>query len=108
VIDLDTLVNGAITGVFGEALAYTAKASQITTTIQAPFSDPYKQQVLMEDGTAAWREESPYFGCRLSDLPSLPVRGDTVVRVSTGVRYLVFDSVPDGVGWTRILLKVLS
>lgn len=107
-IDFDAVVNGAITGVFGEALSYTHRASGTIDAVQAPFSEPYTHQVLADDGSAVWTVAAPSFACRLSALSAVPVRGDSVLREKTGAAYLVYDSIPDGVGWTKILLKVLE
>lgn len=106
-VDLDALLNGAVVQVFGETLDYKSKALGTSTTIQAPFNEPYRHQVLLEDGTAEWTEVSPFFGCRLSDLQSPPARGDIVTRAS-GSKYLVYDALPDGMGWVRVLVKVIS
>lgn len=106
-VDFDGLVLGPITQAFGQAITYI-DAFQRRTQLLGVFDQNFLEQQLQGDGFVA--TQKPMLGCRVSDLPTVPVEnelfripGDSVLPSGP---YWVVQGEPraDSHGWLHIQL----
>ncbi len=75
--------------------------------IDGVFDRPYKGLVVEADGEPAIATREPLLGVRLSQFPTAPLQGDTVVLAGAGT-YVVTSIEPDGKGWALLRLNLVG
>lgn len=101
--DLAAAAHDASLSAFGESVTLRL-AGQPEVTVQGIFTARYQPVTAPQNLSVS--SSSPAVGVRDADLPAAPERGDQVDL--RGTTYQVHDIHPDGEGWSRLLLHLLT
>lgn len=93
--------------VFGEPVTYRPSAGG-AYTITAIFQSPFHRLIQLDDGTMGATEVAATLGVQLSQLPVLPLQGDTLSVLSVNTTYVVREVRKDGVGAAMLTLNKVS
>src|SRR5471032_2908071 len=98
------MVVGPTVGVFGEPVIFTPAGA-------APYPDPINlvydegnKDLDLAGGTGV-NTSNPLASGSLSDFPTMPLQGDTLLIVRTGETFIVKDVESDGHGSVKLMLN---
>ncbi len=103
-IDLDSLVLGQITSSWGEQANFAPQAGP-QAQVPVVFQEKFAEIAGIQQGDPIVGNR-PILGCRVSDLPQMPVNND--IFTLRGIAWRVDEVEPDGEGWVHIKLILAS
>ncbi|KUR80762.1 hypothetical protein [Novosphingobium sp. FSW06-99] len=106
-IDWDSLLLGPVMGVFGEAISYVPRGGAPIAIADAVFDEESADIAIGEDAQMS-TQRKPICGIRIGALGQAASQGDTILRLGTGVAYIVKDVIPDGHGHAKLVLMSKS
>ncbi|MDR3408467.1 MAG: hypothetical protein P4L68_08215 [Methylovirgula sp.] len=103
-IDWDGLVLKGVMDIFGEPISYVPRGGAPIAITDAVFDEESAEIAVGEDGQMATLRK-PTCGIRVAALGgAIASQSDTMIRIATGLAYIVKDVVPDGHGHIRLTL----